>query len=580
MLTDSPVVRSPGPRILFLLGAILTAAILIWMHQLRQGGVLPGMTAIFYVLFAFEDYGSTVCELLILGAAVFVASRVPARGVLRMAGEHPLLIAAISAAALSAGALFVYHDHPLSMDEYAAYFQSQVFAAGHLTGEFPLAQKDWLIPPGFQDFFLTISADTGQVASSYWPGHALILAPFTALGIPWACNPILSALTVLIIHRLAMNIFAETEAAGLAVLLTVCSPIFFGIGISYYSMPAHLLANSLYALLLVRPTPRRALAAGFVGSIALCLHNPVPHTLFAVPWLIWIGTRRGGIRLLALMCLGYLPLSLVIGVGWFELIHHLRNAAANAGTPAGTLESFQSTLSIFAPPTPIVLLGRFIGVAKTWVWDVPGLLILAVCAAVRWRRSAPCMLLAASALTTLMGYVFFPADQGHGWGSRYFHSAWMAIPLLATAALFRPTGTAATPAEPASPPDRTFEDTDTKSYLVACAVLTLTFGIGIRAWSMQRFMAQDLNQIPHYIGTERRVVIFDPTLTFYGADLIQNDPWLRGNEIRMFTHGAAADREMMARYYPAMHQVFADHYGWVWSEKSPQPNPGTVKSRR
>jgi hypothetical protein len=54
---------------------------------------------------------------------------------------------------------------------------------------------------------------------------------------------------------------------------------------------------------------------------------------------------------------------------------------------------------------------------------------------------------------------------------------------------------------------------------------------------------------------------------FYGGDLVQNDPWLRGNEIRMMSQGAAADRQMMARNYPQMHVVFADRHGWVWSAK-------------
>ena len=150
------------------------------------------------------------------------------------------------------------------------------------------------------------------------------MAPFTLVGMPWACNPVLSALTLLVVHRLALYMFEDTEAAGLALLLTVASPVFFGIGISYYSMPAHLLANSLYALLLVRPTPAKAFAAGIVGSIALSLHNPVPHMLFAVPWLIWIATRQGGVRLLAALCAGYLPLCLLLGVGWFEFSTHLQ----------------------------------------------------------------------------------------------------------------------------------------------------------------------------------------------------------------------------------------------------------------
>ena len=577
MLTDSPVVRSTGPRILFLAGAAVTVAILLWTHQLRLSGNPHGMTPIFFYLYAYQDYGATICELLILGAAVFLASRVPTRDILKAAGDHPRILAGVYAAILSAGAIFVYHDHPLSMDEYAAYFQSQVFAAGHLTGQFPLPQMDWLIPPGFQNFFLTVSPTTGQVASAYWPGHALIMAPFTALGIPWACNPVLSGLTLLVIHRLALDMFEDVEAAGLALLLTMSSPVIFGLGISYYSMTSHLLANCLYALLLVRPTPGRALAAGVVGSIALCLHNPVPHMLFALPWLIWIAARPGGLRLLAPLCAGYLPLSLLLGVGTFEFTNYLRNPVAGPITHADAMDHLQAMLAVFSAPTATVLLERFIGVAKIWVWAVPGLLILAVWGAARWRRNTLCLLFAASALTTLIGYVFFPPDQGHGWGYRYFHSAWMALPLLATAAMFRPAGLIPS-SGPSNSRDRTtriFEDSDTRSYVITCIALTLVFGIGFRAWQMQSFLAADLDQLPHYKGTEHRVVIVDPTHLFYGGDLVQNDPWLRGNVIRMISHGPAADRQMMAENYPAMHQVFADKRGWVWSEK-PVPQTSAI----
>jgi hypothetical protein len=568
VLTDSPVVRAAGPRILFLAGAAVTVALLLWMHQLRLGGDLSGLTTIFFILFAYKDYWGAVCELLILVAAVFIAAKIPVRTLLRVVGEKPGMVVAITAVILCAGALFVYHDHPLSMDEYAAYFQSQVFAAGHLTGQFPLPQVDWLIPPGFQNYFLNVSHTTGQVAETYWPAYALIMAPFTALGIPWACNPVLSALTALIIHRLAIYLFDDVEAAGLALLLTIASPVFFGVGISYYSMPAHLFANSLYALLLIRPDPLRALAAGLVGSVALCLHNPVPHTLFAVPWLIWIATRPGGIRLLALTCVGYLPLCLLFGVGWFELARHLRDAAPNSGVPASAVDSVKAMLSVFAPPTATALLGRFIGVAKIWVWAVPGMMILAICGAVRWRRNPLCMLLAASALTTLIGYVFFPSDQGHGWGNRYFHSAWMALPLLATAAMFRPAGSGTQPANvrAAAATHQMFEDPDSRSYLTACILLTLVFGVGFRAWQIQAFMADDLNQLSHYRGTERRIVIVDYITSFYGGDLVQNDPWLRGNVVRMITHGFAEDSKMMAQNYPTWHKVYGDRFGTVWSQ--------------
>jgi hypothetical protein len=569
VLTDSPVVRSTGARILFLVGAVVTITILQWTHQMAARGDPHGLTAIFFVLFAYEDYGAAICALLILIVAIFAPIGSPARSMFLRAGEHPLPVATLSFVLLVYGALGVYHNHPVSMDEYAAYFQSRVFAAGHLSGQFPAPVMDWLIPSAFQDFFLNVSHVTGKVASSYWPAYAVIMTPFTLVGMPWACNPVLSALTLLVVHRLALYMFEDTEAAGLALLLTVASPVFFGIGISYYSMPAHLLANSLYALLLVRPTPAKAFAAGVVGSIALSLHNPIPHMLFAIPWLIWIAARRGGIRLLAALCAGYLPLCILLGVGWFEFSNHLRGEGqALIAAKADAANRFEHMLAVFSPPNATVLLSRAIGVAKVWVWAVPGLLVLACYGAVRGRGNITCRLLAASALTTFIGYIFFPQDQGHGWGYRYFHSAWMALPLLATAAVYRPTGLKDMLRGSVAAPVSIFADPATKSYVAACILLTLIFGIGFRALQMQGFIANDLNQLPHYQGTERRIVLIDTRSSFYGADLVQNDPWLRGNEIRMFSHGVAEDAKMMAQYYPTWRRVYADRFGEVWSAKN------------
>src|SRR2546430_11346262 len=63
------------------------------------------------------------------------------------------------------------------------------------------------------------------------------------------------------------------------------------------------------------------------------------------------------------------------------------------------------------------------------------MMILAVTGAWRWRHDTRVLTLAASALVTILGFLFVPYDQGHGWGFRYFHSAWMTLPVLAAAAL-------------------------------------------------------------------------------------------------------------------------------------------------
>jgi hypothetical protein len=78
----------------------------------------------------------------------------------------------------------------------------------------------------------------------------------------------------------------------------------------------------------------------------------------------------------------------------------------------------------------------------------------------------------------------------------------------------------------------------------------------------------ELSQLPHYSGTEKRILFVNGVHSFYGADLVQNDPWLRGGVIRMYSHGAMSDQKMMSEYCPNLRQVFADRYGTVWSERA------------
>jgi hypothetical protein len=563
MLLNLPIFRSRDARMLFFGTAAIIVAIELWANALSKPGAGGGLTPIFLKLFSVGDYAGANCALVILCAAALVSERFSFRPLLRWIGEHPGPVAAASTVALSAGALLVYHDHPLSMDEFSVVFQSQVFASGHLTGQFPLPLIDWLVPRLFQNLFLDVSHATGQVASSYWPSFALLLAPFTALGIPWVCNPLISGLTLLTAHRLALRIFGDVEAAGLTILLTVASPIFFADGISYYTMSAHLLANTTYALLLIQPTPRRAFAAGLVGSVALTLHNPVPHMLFAVPWLFWVARSRTGAVTLAALLAGYLPLVLLLGFGWFEFASQLTHQdTLTTGTEAAA-DSLVQMGAAFDVPSMTVLLARAIGVAKTWVWAVPGLLWLACVGGWQWRRNPLCRLLIASATITLLGYIIVPFDQGHGWGYRYFHSAWIVLPVLAAGALTR--GAPGDTHAKESHGNAVFEDTAPLTLIVACALLTLTLGVGLRAVQMHEFISEALSQEPAYAGTERRVVIIDPTGSFYGQDLVRNDPWLRGNVIRMITHGREADADMMRAQFPELHQVWAGRFGTVWS---------------
>ena len=315
-------------------------------------------------------------------------------------------------------------------------------------------------------------------------------------------------------------------------------------------MPAHLLANALFALLLLRPVPARAFVAGLVGSIALILHSPVPHLLFALPWLVWLLLRPDRVRTLAWLAAGYLPFAMLLGCGWPLFIETVAgrlesSTAVSAGNALAILTSRLQGIAGWTSETGHT--GQFYGLAKLWLWAVPGLLAVAALGVWRVHRAGGAWLpLIGSALLTYFAFFLGQFDQGHGWGFRYFHSAWLVLPLLAVAALPRAERRSALP-----------------SYLAGCAALSLILLTALAAFQVEHFVARHLSQLPASRG-DARVIIIDRTAGYYAWDLAQNDPFLRNRVIRLISRGPQTDREMMARQFPQYSMLHAGPNGTVW----------------
>lgn len=471
------------------------------------------------------------------------------------------VVAIVLWGALCAGSVWVYQNHPLSMDEYAAVFQAKVFAAGSLNGQFPPDLLDNLIPPRFQNQFLMLNRDTGAVFSAYWPGFSLLLTPFVWLGIPWACNPTLVVASFLLIGRIARDLIASPLAAGWALLFALASPAFVANGIAYYSMPAHLLFNLGFAWLLLVPSSLRLFLAGFVGGFALVLHNPFPHVVFAAPWILWLVTRRGQrLRNVACLAAGYLPIVLLLGAGWSlwqqQILHVGVQAGSGAqvtGTPAmveralGLLRGFMGVLNW---PDILIVFARLGGLAKLWLWASPLLLLLAWWG-VRGDKTPRIQLLGASALLTFFAYFLIRFDQGHGWGYRYFHSAWGVLPVLAALGA---TKLAAA------------EGPRVLRQLALLALLSLVAANALRLIQMGDFMTAHLAQFPPRIEAERRVVLHNGQ-GYYAYDLIQNSPWLRGGEI-VFLVTNSADKDRLLERFSGEYELHSNHFGDTYTTGS------------
>lgn len=547
---------SPWPAIGVAIALSLLCALYLTIRADLIGG---GTLEIFNHLLLKQDPSGAWLALAILILALAWRHDAPITRFVRFIADHSSIFIALTTALLAAGTYFIYHNHPLSMDEFSPLFQARIFASGHLAGNYPVELLDSLVPKEFQNYFITISRTSGAVVGQYWPGFALLLTPFEWLGVPWLCNPILAGVSLWFMCDIATRVTGDHQAGGWALLLAVASPAFMANSISFYSMTAHLCLNLGFVWLLLQPTPMRALAAGMVGSLALVMHNPLPHMLFALPWVIWMAADVRRFKSLLALLAGYLPLALVLGLGWLNFRYGLNARPAGMGgeIPLGSLApatgpSFITrALGLFGfvnLPDLTVVGFRIAGAVKLWIWAAPGLLVFAALGYDRFHRYPAVVLMAFSAVMTFLGYFLVQFDQGHGWGYRYFHSAWGVIPILAACMLAGATE----------------GSRRLIAFVGAAAILSLVFGNGLRAVQIESFVSRHLAQVPRIEASGKHILMIDTKVGYYTADLVQNDPFLRSDTVRMVSLGAAKNAELMATRWPAARRISSGNWGELW----------------
>jgi len=518
----------------------------------------PAASPVFWFLLkAFDPAGNVLLLVLALGA---YALRRHARAFQAMLANLPDRVGALAAGVfvlLCLGALFVCRAHPMSMDEYSAVFQAKIFAAGRIAGFFPAELVDRLLPSGFYSMFLTLSRASGEVVSSYWPGFALLLTPFVWLGIPWAANPLLAAVSIPVVYRLGQGLSGAREAGAWGVLFLIASPVFMATSMTFYSMPAHMLLNATYAWLLLRPTVARAAAAGLLGSLALTLHQPLPHVLFALPFIVWLACRGGSWRILASLLAAYVPLGLLLGLAWKLYLTGLASATSTPVAGDAVTKVMLDQFGVFVLPTWEMVGIRLAGLTKIWTWGALGIVVLAAWGFWVARKDTGVRLLAAAFAATIAGYFIVPFDQGHGWGYRYAYSAWFVLPLFAGLALTQGL--------------RNF-DRDAADQVRGMAgwavALSLVLATGLRLTQVDGFVRQQLAQVPPLARPAdagvRDAIIVNARQGFYAFDLVQNDPLLRGPRIMLVAYGDERLGDFMQLRFPGYVPAESGPWGERW----------------
>lgn len=169
--------------------------------------------------------------------AVFVVHRLYYRGYVSVL----LFVFAVIAPLLFS--YYVLGAAPHDWDSISILFQARIFASGRLFYETPPQ------PEFFSQLFVVM--EDGRWYSKYEPGHALILALGVLFGRPWAVNPILGALTMVVTYCIGSGIY-DKKTGIYAALLGMTSPFFVWMSGSFFRHASTMFFLSLFVLFYIK----------------------------------------------------------------------------------------------------------------------------------------------------------------------------------------------------------------------------------------------------------------------------------------------------------------------------------------
>jgi len=490
---------------IFCLAGIVFA---FWLRTVPAGHPDPRLAFnVFYYLFAQNEPASLlVVALFSAGAALWFRrsqrleeDRPVEKGILT--GWLCIAVAVVVFAVAAIGTQTVFHNYLVTADEYLADFQARIFLRGKFQAEVPSA---WVSAERFLNlpFFVQYFPANHSWNSVYLPVYAAMRAVFQSVGLQSLLNPFLAALTVLAVYGTARNIWPESKTNALiAIGLLVSSSQFLVMSMTSYSMPAHLALNAIWLWLYSRPDRGWFYLAPLVGVLAIGLHQPIVHALFALPFLLRLVLQR---RWRAVLI--FAPIYLAGCALWFAW-----QTRYQVGGNAGIASFFK----ILNPRMPII---QSMNLLLIIGWASLAAPFLAVLGAIQFFKVRPIIQDSIlSCLLTFGFYFFFYLDQAHGWGYRYFHGAIACSIIVAVAGFNRLSNLVG-------------QHRATKFVLVGIAA-SLLIQFPLRCFEAERFVRPYARTAAAIHAIPKDIVAFDWLEAWYSADLIRNDPFLEQRPI-------------------------------------------------
>lgn len=358
--------------------------------------------------------------LLLIGSVLFSLACIRLRS-----REKPLSAGIWLPWAAAAGLLalcFAGHDwilsgYDLSRDEQMAVFDTAIFAQGHFVQSLPALWRDHA--SALNTLFMYPAEHRGAWVSAYLPFNALLRALIGAVGTPTLTGPLMTAIGGLALWGCARRIWPQDrEAPVVALLLYAGSGQVILTGMTAYAMPAHLACNLVWLWLFLRRAWWADAAALVVGFVAVGLHQPLMHPMFAAPLLFPLLRDRQWPRA-AFYAAGYAAIGL-FWLWWPTWTSSLVQASLDARPPAGAdfVTRFLATVGDRDPatlPEMIANLLRFLA------WQHLLLLPLMLLGWTVARRGGLALGLAMGVIVTTLTMTLLLPYQAHGFGYRYLH---------------------------------------------------------------------------------------------------------------------------------------------------------------
>jgi Dolichyl-phosphate-mannose-protein mannosyltransferase len=174
----------------------------------------------------------------------------------------------------------VFERVPHVHDEADYLFQARLFHSGRLYAPSPCLKEAFDFPH---------MINNGRWYSQYSPGFPLLLLLGLILGLPWLLNPVLAALSIILLYQLGREVYNRRVGQWAAVLGSV-SPWFLVMSSTMMSHTSSLFFSTFFLLFLFRSVRRPDVFNGVLAGIGLgmaLLIRPYNAVLMSFPFLIY-----------------------------------------------------------------------------------------------------------------------------------------------------------------------------------------------------------------------------------------------------------------------------------------------------